>query len=77
MEKHIKVARAHRAISWLYAFCTLVFFGMFIIMGKSTTVAHVFFFYFLVAYLPCITTLREELSAKNRGHEIHLEVLLY
>lgn len=35
MEKHIKVARAHRAISWLYAFCTLIFLAIFLVSGKS------------------------------------------
>jgi fatty acid desaturase len=28
MEKHIKVARAHRAISWLYAVIILMFLGV-------------------------------------------------
>lgn len=35
MEKHIKVARAHRAISWLYAVCTLMFLAIFLLPGKS------------------------------------------
>lgn len=37
MERNVKVARAHRAISWLYALVTLLFFIVFLISEKSAT----------------------------------------
>jgi fatty acid desaturase len=36
MENHIKVARAHRALSWLYAVNTILFLSIFLISGKNT-----------------------------------------
>lgn len=35
MERHVKVARAHRAISWLYALITILFFLVLLLPQSS------------------------------------------
>jgi NADH:ubiquinone oxidoreductase subunit 6 (subunit J) len=43
MEKHIKVARVHRALSWLYGLVTVLFLGASLMSGNTPPLAVLFF----------------------------------
>lgn len=54
MERHEKVARAHRAISWLYALLTMMFIAMLLLSRESTVTLP---FVLLVLFFGCFFAL--------------------
>ena len=67
MDNNIKVARAHRALSWLYGLCVVLFSLVFFLPGKEHAPAAS---YFILIFFGCLFALHHFTAkgARERKH---------